>query len=126
MSCASKTRIRLQATVACAGSSVLYWRFGGVLPALLASLFAVLALLAWFFPKQYNPVQRGFDFLTRALVAGFSWVMLGLVYFCVFTPLRLIGALVGRDPLGLKRPGDATTYLRPVLPATPGRFKRQF
>jgi hypothetical protein len=118
--------MRLQATIACAGGLVLWMRFGGVLAAALAGCFASLALIAWVAPARYVPVQRGFDFLTRVLVAGFSWVMLGLVYFGVFTPLRLIGVLVGRDPLGLKRPSDTTTYLRPMPAATTGRFNRQF
>ncbi len=118
--------MRLQATVASAGGLVLWWRFGGVFPASIAGLLASLALLAWVAPGRYVPVQRGFDFITGLVVSGFSWLMLALVYFCVFTPLRLVGTLVGRDPLGLKPSGDTRTYLRPVPPATPGRFNRQF
>jgi hypothetical protein len=118
--------MRLQAMVACAGGLVLCWRFGGVFPATLAGVFTSLALLAWVSPARYMPVQRGFDFITKLLVSGFSWVMLGLVYFFVFTPLRVIGALVGCDPLGLKHSGGTKTYLRPVPPAAPGRFNRQF
>ncbi|MBK9992297.1 MAG: hypothetical protein IPP19_16645 [Verrucomicrobia bacterium] len=140
----STSRMRLQASVACVASLVLWWRFGGVLSAALAGLFASLALLAWAAPSRYRPVQRGFDFLTRGLVSGFSWAMLGLVYFLVFTPLRLIGTLVGRDPLSSKRQSasdagkspasrllradadDATTFLRSMPPPTSGRFDRQF
>jgi len=126
MSTVSTTRMRLQAMGACTGGLVLWWRFGGVFPAALTGLFASLALVAWVAPVRYLPVQRGFDFLTRLIVAGFSWVMLGLVYFCVFTPLRIIGTLVGRDPLRLKQASETTTYLQPVPPATAGRFNRQF
>jgi len=126
----SPTRMRFQATLACAGGLVLWWRLGGVVPAAFAGLLTSLALLAWVSPARYVPVQRGFDFVTRCLVSGFSWLMLGAVYFFVFTPLRMIGTLVGRDPLGSRRQragtADATTYLRPLPPATPGRFNRQF
>lgn len=118
--------MRLQATVACVVSLVFWVRFGGVFPAALAGLFASLSLVAWVAPTRYLPVQRGFDFLTRWLVSTFSWAMLGLVYFGVFTPMRLIWALGGRDPLGLKRPNDATTFLRPLPRAPLGRFNRQF
>jgi hypothetical protein len=118
--------MRLQATVACVVSLVLWFRFGGLFPAALAGLFTSLALVAWVAPARYEPVQRGFDFLTRWLVKAFSWAMLGLVYFCVFTPLRLIWALGGRDSLGLKRTSGTMTYLRPLPPAPLGRFNRQF
>lgn len=130
MNMISTSRMRLQASIACVGGLVLWWRFGGVFSAAVAGVFASLALLAWTAPARYVPVQHGFDFLTRWLVSGFSWAMLGLVYFCVFTPLRLIGTLVGRDPLKSKRPsaelGSATTFLQPMPPVMPGRFDRQF
>jgi len=59
-------------------------------------------------------------------VAGFSWLLLGLMYFCVFTPMRLVGALCGRDPLCLKPDRAVATYLRKLPPASAGRFGRQF
>jgi hypothetical protein len=72
-------------------------------------------------------VQRVLDFLTRGLVTGVSWLLLGLVYFGLFTPLRMLGAVLGRDPLSLKTGQGVTTYLRSLPPAADAeRFKRQF
>jgi len=122
----SITRARLQATLSFAGGLVLWWRFGGVYLIVLVGLLAALALLAGVSPARHAPVQRVFDVVTRVLVAGFSWLLLGLMYFCVFTPMRLVGALWGHDPLRLKPDRSAATYLRELPPAPAGRFGRQF
>jgi len=122
----SFTRARLQATLAAFGGLVLWWRLHGIIPAMVSGVLAALALLAWLAPERHAPVQRVLDWVTRKLVAGFSWLMLGLVYFGFFTPLRLVGALVGRDPLRLKPEPTGKTYLRPLPPASAGRFGRQF
>ena len=89
-------------------------------------VLAVLALLAWVAPEHYKPIQRALDWIARLLVAGVSWLLLGLVYFCFFTPMRWIGSMVGRDPLRLKPDRSATSYLRDLPPASAGRFGRQF
>jgi len=122
----SITRARLQASLALAVSLVLCWRFGGVYLVITTGLFAALALLAWVAPARHAPVQRVFDRITRLLVTGFSWLLLGLMYFGVFTPMRLVGILVGRDPLRLKPERTVATYLRELPPAPAGRFGRQF
>jgi hypothetical protein len=122
----SSTRARLQATAACAGGLLLWWRFGGSYLVAIAILFAILAVLAWLAPDRYAPVQRVLDWITRMLVAGVSWLLLGLLYLGLFTPLRGWRALTRRDPLQLKADPSVTTYFRPLPPATAGRFKRQF
>jgi len=122
----SPFRMRLQATVAVAASLVLWWRFGGVGTAAFSGLLVSLAMIAWISPAHYAPIQRGLDFVTRGIVAGFSWFILGLVYFGLFTPLRFLGVLFGRDPLKLRKRAGATTYLQPLPTAPADHFKRQF
>ena len=122
----STPRARVQATAAFVGGLVLWWRVGGVYLAVLAGVLALLTLLAWIAPERYKPMQRVFDMITRVFVAGFSWVMLGLVYFCLFTPIRLIGSMMGRDPLRLKPGRSNATYLSELPSAQTGRFDRQF
>lgn len=119
-------RARLQATLAFGGTLVLWWRFGGVLPAMAAGATGSLALLAWVSPPHFAPIQRALDRVLHALLAGLTWFLLALIYLGVFTPLRGWRALTRRDALQLQSDPSATTYLRPLPPAAPGRFDRQF
>ena len=130
MAIAPATRARFQATVACAGTLLLWWRHGGPLTATLTLLAAALASLAWLSPPRYTPVQRILDRLTHALLAAFSWLVLAVVYFGLFAPVRLGLALTGRDPL--RRPPQTrtsarpATYLQPLPPPAARHFERQF
>ena len=130
MAIAPATRARLQATLACVGTLLLWWHRGGPVAAALALLAAALALPAWLSPPRYAPVQRIPDRLTHGLLAAFSWLVLAVVYFGLFAPVRLGLALTGRDPL--PRPARPHTSARPAsylqpLPAPVARsFERQF
>jgi hypothetical protein len=124
MSLAPATRARLQASLACSGTLALWWWRGGVGPAALAGLMTSLALLAWTSPPRYAPVQRFLDHLIHLLLTALTWLLLGLVYLLVFTPLRFFCQLTGKDPLEQKPDPSATTYLR--TPGGSGRFDRQF
>jgi len=126
MALAPPARARFQATAACAGTLILWWRIGGFVPAVVAGLAGSLALLAWLSPPHYAPVQRVLDRVLHLLLAGLTWLLLAVIYLGVFTPLRLWRALTGQDPLQRRPDPTAATYLRPVPPATPGRFDRQF
>lgn len=125
MAPAPTARARLQASTAAlvAAAVALSTRHPAAL-AVFAVAFA-LATLAWLSPVRYAPVQRGLDAVTRAVVAAFSWLVLGLVYFGVFTPLRLLRAVLRRDPLALHHRPASDSYLLP-LPARSSHFDRQF
>jgi hypothetical protein len=120
------TRARLQAMLACLGTLVLWWRFPARLTLSLLIMVGVFALLAWFSPRAYAPVQRAFDAVTHGILAVLSWTLLGLVYFGLFTPLRLWRGLVHQDPLHLRAAerDEPATFLQPSAPAP--RFDRQF
>jgi hypothetical protein len=64
--------------------------------------------------------------VTHALLTTLSWILLALVYFGLFTPLRLWRGLIGKDPLQLyAHPrADITSFLQPSARAA--RFDRQF
>ncbi len=124
MPLAPSARARLHATAACVGGWLLWWRLE--YPVILAVAVALtgLAALAWLRPRSYAPVQRVLDRVLHALLAGFSWAILALVFVLVFIPLRLL------------RPGTRTRFYRPaprdgsfLLPSAPlrsDRFLRQF
>jgi hypothetical protein len=55
-----------------------------------------------------------------------SRVIITAIYFLVFTPLRLLGSLIGRDRLQLKR-RESESYWRDIsLPAEAEKYERQF
>lgn len=120
------TRARLQATLALTGMLVLWWRIGGIGPAMAAGAAGSLALLAWVSPPHFAPIQRALDRVLHALLAGLTWLLLALIYFGIFTPLRGWRALTRRDALQLRADPSAATYLRALPPAASGRFDRQF
>jgi hypothetical protein len=127
MALAPTTRARLQATLACLGCLILAWRSENIAMPILAGVMAVLAATAWLVPPRYAPIQRVLDRVVHALLAGFTWLVLALVYFGLFTPLRIWRTIRHQDPLQLRRPKrPVATYLRPLAPAGARRFDRQF
>jgi len=120
------TRPRIQAILASLGTlAVWFWR-GGTVPAVLAGLAAALALVAWVSPPHYAPVQRVLDRGVHLFLAALTWLVLGVVWLLVFTPLRAVRALTGSDPLRQKADRTADTYLQTPAAGGAGRFDRQF
>jgi hypothetical protein len=125
MSLAPATRARLQASLACIGTLVIWrWR-GGLVPAAIAGFAAALALLAWTSPARYAPVQRALDRGVQLFLTALTWFILGVVWLLVFTPLRAFRSLTGNDPLRRTFDRTAETYLQPPT-GTASRFDRQF
>ena len=122
----STSRARLQATLAWVGTLVLWWRLGGIMPAMAAGATGSLALMAWVSPPHFAPIQRALDRGLHAVLAALTWLALAVIYLVVFTPLRGWRALTRRDPLQLRADPATTTYLQPLPPAQPDRFDRQF
>ncbi len=126
MALAPARRARLQATAAFAGSLLLHWRLRGPASLGLAVVLGALAALAWISPAAYAPVQRAFDRVTHALLVALTWLVLGLVYFGLFVPMRLGRALLRRDPLQLRRDPAAVSFLHPLAPRSADHFERPF
>ncbi len=122
----SYLRMRLQSMAACVGGLVLWWRFGGAAFAVLEGLLLIAALLAWVLPERYRPLQRVLDLFANGLVVGVSWLLLGLVYFGIFTPLKWLCVLAGRDPLRARRRPVEGSYLVPLASSPSERYKRQY
>jgi len=66
--------------------------------------------------------------LSIAWVMGniMSRIIIGAIYYLVFTPMRLLGNLIGRDKLQLKKPDRDTYWLDISLPKEPEKYERQF
>lgn len=122
----SSPRARLQATLAALGAFALWAWFGGTVPATIALLTAVLAVLAWVSPRHYAPIHRVLDRLVQFLLRSLTWLVLGLIYLGLFVPLRLWRVLTHQDPLRLRPNPAAPSYLLPLPVAKSTRFDRQF
>ena len=55
-----------------------------------------------------------------------SRVIMTVIYLLVFTPMRLIGNLLGRDKLQLKKPSTDSYWLDITFPTTKEEYERQF
>lgn len=85
-----------------------------------------LVLLGLLAPGCLRPLQRPWMMLAVLLGAVVSPVVLGIIYYGVFTPIGLLARLRGRDFLQRRRLPDAPSYWMP-REAPPGgsRYERQ-
>ena len=73
----------------------------------LAWVFLVTALIRPGLLRPLNKVWTMFGLLLGRIV---NPIMTAVLFFLVFTPAGIIGRLLGKDPLRLKRAPDASTY----------------
>jgi hypothetical protein len=101
-----------------ASSSLSYFLFG------LSALFAVITLLKADALLPLNKLWMGLGLLIGMVV---SPIVLGLIFFVLFTPISLVMKLVGRDELRLKRV-ERQSYWKPKIAdaSASGTFKNQF
>lgn len=82
-----------------------------------ALAFGVLALtigplgLAW--PAAVRPIYVGWMVLAFPIGWTVSQVILGAMFYLVFTPLSLVFRLIGRDALGRSRRSNSASYWAP-------------
>lgn len=74
---------------------------------------AFVGILGLTVPRAVRPIYLGMTLGTFPLGWIMSHLLLGLVYFGLFTPLAIAFRLVGRDLLKRKLAASAATYLRP-------------
>lgn len=76
----------------------------------LVPIAGVLIVTGWLIPVILKPIYR--LWMTIAVIIGFviTRVILGLLYYFVFTPIGLISRLSGREFLGLEWDATRPTY----------------
>jgi Saxitoxin biosynthesis operon protein SxtJ len=96
--------------------SIPYWPFvlGGAL--IIAGLVA---------PAALGPVQKVWMWVALKVGAFNSRVILGLVFFAVFTPAGLLRRAFGADPMGAPDAG-AATYRKPSRQRSPKSLEKPF
>ena len=103
------------------------WRGHDWWPALFApaAAFLILALIRPTLLAWPNWLWTRLGLLLGAIVAP---IVMGIIYFAVFTPMGLIARLVGKDFLRLRRDPAAPTYWLPRQDPqpTPERLRDQF
>jgi hypothetical protein len=97
----------------------------------LATVFTVLAVtigplgLAW--PRVIKPVFIGWMALAYPIGWTVSRIVLGGIFYGLFTPVAWVFRLIGRDELALKSQPTAATYWRPKPSAVEqSHYLRQF
>ena len=94
------------------------------------ALVVSLAFLgaAWLLPGALGPLNRGWARLGRLLNKITNPIVLGLLFFGVFTPFGWVARLFGRDPLRLKFDRQASSYWLPRQPPGPAQdsMSKQF
>jgi hypothetical protein len=98
---------------------------------MLAIVVAIMAVtigpvgVAW--PNAIRPIFVGWMTLAYPIGWTVSRIVLGAVFYGLFTPIGLVFRMMGRDELGLKRQAQAATYWQPKpRPADKAQYLRQF
>ena len=107
-----------------------WWYRSGAPAAYLWSLLGVAAgvgLLGVVWPECLRQVYVAVMFVTFPIGWAMSYVVLGLIYFGVFTPVALCFRLVGRDALQRRlEPATASCWQDKQLANDPQRYLQQF
>lgn len=101
------------------------WSSGVVVGLFVVSLiFAVVSLIA---PAVLAPLNKAWFQLGLLMGKVVSPIVLGLIFFVLLTPVGVIGRLLGRDELRLKKAPVSSWWIDrdPPGPA-PDSFKNQF
>jgi len=84
------------------GSATVVW--------VLWTLAVVIPMIGWFFPRSLRWVYLALSYATYPIGFVVSHVVLGLIYYLVFTPVGLIMRLFRYDPLTRRFEAQAASY----------------
>ena len=92
----------------------------------LAVLAATVGPVGLVWPRAIRPIFVGWIVAVFPIGWVVSLLVLGLLFFVVFTPLGLLFRLIGRDALLLKRRPELATYWTPKPAIAPARYFRTY
>jgi hypothetical protein len=88
---------------------------------------AAIAVVGWIFPPLLRIVYLGMAYLAFPIGFVLSYLLLGVIYYAVVTPIGLLMRLAGQDPLQRRFDADAQSYWVSRKPqADVTRYFRQF
>lgn len=90
-------------------------------------LSVIFVVISVFFPKILQPINYLWMLFGVSIGKVVSPVILGLIYFLIFTPISIITRLFGRDELNLKTKNTESLWKnREDREISPESFKNQF
>jgi hypothetical protein len=91
------------------------------------ALAAACGVMLWIDPRWLRPLYVGLIAVSFPIGLVTSHVVVGIVYFGVVTPIAVVFRIMGRDSLGRKFDGSATSYWTARPPVVDvARYYRQF
>lgn len=105
-----------------------YHKFGSINAAIMIWSLAIVApLLGLFAPKALKPLYLVLTVVAFPIGFIISHLVLGILFYGVFTPVGLFFRLIGRDSLSRSITGKEETHWNDKGPARPPRdYYRQF
>jgi hypothetical protein len=95
--------------------------------AILVAVGVAVGLIALTVPRILTPFTKAWIFFGEMLGRVISPVMLAVIFFGILTPIALVGRLLGRDELSLKRRRVETYWIhRNPSGSESQSFKNQF
>ena len=85
-----------------------------------------LGAAAWAIPISLGPLFQIFGKLLFTIGRFNSTVILGIIFYCVVTPLGVLMRLMGRGPIREKFKESLETYRVPSVPGTKDDFNNPF
>lgn len=86
----------------------------------------IILFIAWVFPKHLEPLYHAW----LTLGAWLGWlntrILLGIVFFLLFTPIGFVMRLFGYDPLNLSLQRNSDSYRIPAQSMPRNHMERQF
>lgn len=104
-------------------SALFAWRGTGVAVGITAALGTMLVAAGLIAPSALGPVQRTWMGLAHAISRVTTPIVMGLLYYAVFTPAGVLGRWFGHRPL--EHRGRSVWFDRPET-ARASRLDRQF
>ena len=105
---------------------LLPWLFGKHLPLWPWMLFAVLSIWGLAHPASLKPVYTAWMKVANAIGRVNNYLLLGLIFFIMITPIGLARRLMGRDPMRRRLQRDLATYREPKSKRSRDSMERPF
>ena len=108
------------------GAALAVWRYSGGRSVIVPAAAAAIGVLGAAWPAVARPVYVALTVATFPIGWVVSRLLLGVVFYAVFTPVALIFRMIGRDALRL-RPTEEESYWTPKKQsASKAHYMRQF
>ena len=114
-----------------AATGLMAWRFGVTfsanIPLAIAAIAACIGVSGLLWPWTVRPLFVTLMVVTAPIGWAVSHVLLGIIFFGLFTPIGLVFRILRRDVLQRSFEADAETYWQPkLMPTDSARYLRTF